>query len=235
MSYTDKLLNKGSFFTRLSHRGRLQAFLQLIKDVRGASALDWGCADGFILKKLLSCGVIESGIGIDIDPGQVALNRENFKEVKELSFFTPDEFRLEHSNKKFDLVLCTETLEHVQYPQEILSKIRGVASESSTIIISVPIEVGPSLLIKQFGRFIANLKGNYGYPKYRLLELVAAGVFWNVGALAKERVDGHKGFDYRVVCQLIKEHFLIKKTIYSPFYLLGALFNSTVYWVLRRK
>lgn len=53
------------------------------------------------------------------------------------------------------------------------------------MVISVPIEVGPSLLFKQVGRYFANTKGSYGYERYHLKELFSASILWDTEAFPR--------------------------------------------------
>ena len=104
------------------------------------------------------------------------------------------------------------------------------------IIISVPIEIGPSLFFKQIARYFANLKGDYGHEKYTLKELFLATIlcdtdnFISSHSLPSEYT-GHKGFDYRKLEKLLQEKVKIERTIFCPFSWGSNILNSTVIWV----
>jgi len=235
LEYSERLLEKGNFATRYSHNKRFSTLAGILRGGHYNLALDWGCADGFMLKSLYEQGVIENGIGIDNDPETVRSCKQSFESIKNFSFFTPDELKRSGAQKKCDLVICTETLEHVANPKEVLDGFLKITDGQSTIIVSVPIEVGPALLVKQTFRFLANIRKNYGYDTYRLQELIKAGIFWDVKTLSAQRIDGHKGFDYRSIEALFAPHFSTVKKIYSPFPVLNELLNATILWVLKRK
>lgn len=48
--------------------------------------------------------------------------------------------REEAFNKKYDLVICSNVLEHVSFPSELLSEIKNTMDESSILYIEVPFE-----------------------------------------------------------------------------------------------
>ena len=106
------------------------------------------------------------------------------------------------------------------------------------MIISVPIELGPSLLVKQVGRYLANLKGGYGYERYSPSELFSAAILWDTNSFPSshslnETNKGHKGFDYRKLEKLLQDKVKIERRIFSPFPWFGNLLNSTVIWICK--
>ena len=96
------------------------------------------------------------------------------------------------------------------------------------MIITVPIEVGPSLLGKQIGRYFAGLRRPYGYEKYTLRELVSAALLWNARGFDSSHLHddvvmtGHKGFDFRDVEAALRARMQIEQTVYSPLPGFGA-------------
>ena len=116
-----------------------------------------------------------------------------------------------------------------------------VCRPGATVLITVPIEVGPSLVGKQVGRFLAGLRRPYGYEPYRLRELFSAAVLWNTRVFDSSHTapdaaeTGHKGFDFRDVQRELESRMDILQTVYSPFPALGSLVNSTVMWRCRTR
>ena len=51
-----------------------------------------------------------------------------------------------------------------------------------TVLLAVPIEVGPSLLLKQAARAFTNLFRPYGYDRYSPWELFQAVALWRTDA-----------------------------------------------------
>src|SRR5207237_607861 len=102
-------------------------------------------------------------------------------------------------------------------------------------------EVGPALIVKQLARWLANRASGYGYPRYRLSELLGAALLWKAECRTRarasyaggigEREVGHKGFDFREIRKLLRTEFRLIDQRFSPFPALGAIGNSTVFFL----
>ena len=236
MSYSERLLQQGNQLTRLAHRSRFSAVLNVLGNAQYNQALDYGCGDGWLLKTAYEQGVIQSGIGVDIEDYMLAACQENCANLPSLKFCKPQEISDKITPHSCDLVFCTETLEHIGNPEKVLDLILLYCQPSAKLVISVPIEIGPSLILKQTGRYFANLKGNYGYERYQPQELFSAAILWDVNSFPsshslKEQSTGHKGFDYRNLEKILRQKLKIEQQFFSPFPWFGNLFNSTVIWV----
>jgi SAM-dependent methyltransferase len=234
--YHTRLLEGGSFLTRFAHRSRSSNFLSLLKGRSFESAVDWGCGDAWTLQLLLDAKKIIHGVGVDNDYQKLQNCRTAFQSENRLTFAHPVEIE---RGRKYDLVICAETIEHVVNPNEVLKQIASVCHPQSTVLISAPIELGPALIIKQIGRYIAaRFNGPYGYERYTLQELIQASLFWNTATLncshnsgSAER--GHKGFDFRKTECFIKKQFKIHRKTFGPLPWTRTLFNATIYWICR--
>lgn len=238
MTYSQRLLQQGNPLTRLAHRSRFSAVLNLLGNTKYQQAIDYGCGDGWLLKTAYEQGIISSGIGIDVADYMLEACQEMFTETPGFKFCKPEELSKVITPQSCDLIFCTETLEHIGNPEKALAEILTYSQPGATMIISVPIEIGPSLLLKQIGRYFANLKGNYGYEKYTLREIVSAAIMWDVESFPsshslKNDYTAHKGFDYRKIEKLLSEKVKIQQRKFSPFPWGGNLLNSTVIWVCR--
>lgn len=249
MSYSQRLLQQGSSLTRLAHQSRFSRVLDLIRRNHYTQALDYGCGDGWLLRSAYDQGLVSGGLGVDTAAYMLAACYELFSDVQGFQFCRPEDVANKIAPHSCDLAVCTETLEHVIDPEAVLEQILSYCKSEAHLIISVPIEVGPSLLVKQTGRYLANLKGAYGYERYTPQELFAATVLWDatrfpsshsipgdeISAESLEEASGrgHKGFDYRKIEQLLQRKVTIQQRLFSPFPLLGNLFNSTVIWICR--
>ncbi|HSY40536.1 MAG TPA: methyltransferase domain-containing protein [Polyangia bacterium] len=239
MAYSERLLTHGNFLTRLAHGGRYRRTLEMTGGIRGAVALDFGCGDAMILRRAYDAGIVRAGFGIDSDPAMRESSSGNFAGIDGFRFIAPEELPSVVAVGSCDLAICTETLEHVPNPAIILDAIVRYCRPGAGVVITVPIEVGPSLFGKQLGRYFAGLRRPYGYEPYRLRELFSAAVLWNARGFDSSHVDrdavstGHKGFDFRDVERALRERMRIEQTVYSPLPLLGPLMNSTVMWRCR--
>jgi SAM-dependent methyltransferase len=239
MSYSERLLEQGNFLTRLAHSGRYKRTIELAGDIRGAVAIDIGCGDGMLLRRAYDRGIIRAGYGIDMDPEMRKSAAARFAGIDGFRFVDPAELATLVPPGSCDLGICTETLEHVANPPAVLDAMTACCRPGGHVIVTVPIEVGPSLLGKQLGRYLAGLRRPYGYEGYRLHELVSAGILWNPRAFDANRLHdqiaakGHKGFDYRDIEAALQARMDIERTLYSPLPLTGPILNSTVMWRCR--
>ena len=234
-NYSDRLLCRGNFATRFSHRARFNKIVALIGRGSFDACLDMGCADGYVLKALHGRNKIRCGVGVDADIPELARCQKSCSSEKKLRFLPPEEMEKELRAHSFDLVLCTETLEHVKDPEELIKKIANYTKANGRLIISAPIEIGPSLMVKQVFRYLANLNGRYGYESYRMAELFSAcfSIIRPYDDLRYAFPGRHKGFDFRRLDRLIRRYFVVEKIIYSPLNVLKSFLNSTVIWLCK--
>lgn len=123
---------------------RLQAILNYIRKYNARDVLDIGSRAGFILFHALKHGFIDSATGVEIDTGfynlcKRAIDHYDVKGI-ELHNTLFEDFE---SDKKFDVVLMTDTLEHVIDPQVIFSKSKKFLKDTGIAIVSVPIDRPP--------------------------------------------------------------------------------------------
>jgi len=148
----------------------------------------------------------------------------------------------------WDVVTCMEVLEHCLEPERrrVLDELAALAGAGGLTVISVPIEVGPSVAGKQLFRAIAGLRrlGDYQHrERYSPLEIARSLVGARVPRVAFEghgtdgpyRYYGHKGFDYRDLAREIAERFTIRQHLFSPMPWLGAMLNSQTWFVCRAR
>ncbi|MCS6989039.1 MAG: class I SAM-dependent methyltransferase [Chloroherpetonaceae bacterium] len=248
MSYADRLFKEGSALTRFSHRARAQKALDLLRSTgreKFDNVVDYGCADGWFLKALYDENLSQRGMGIDINEEDLARSRRLFAEIPSFQFIKTTDLSSDHFGK-FDLVVSMETLEHVADAKVALAHLQQLCAPDAVALFSVPIEIGPSLLMKLVGRFVTGLfDKTYRHfndeETYSLGEIIEAGVFWKTQNLKCSHnlpnvyYRGHKGFDYRKLRALVLERFDILATEHSPFPIAKQFLNSTIYWLCKPK
>ena len=124
----------------------------LVEFVHGLSArraLDLGCGDGRLTSELRAAQVV----GADVS--EVALERARGRlPGVELQALSPGEV-LPYRDSDFDLVLCAETLEHVQDVQWLLSEVRRVLEPRGRFAVTTPAHgrlTGLDVLVRGFER-----------------------------------------------------------------------------------
>src|SRR5262249_47251562 len=124
----------------------------------------------------------------------------------------------------WDVVTCMEVLEHCLEDERrrVIAEIAGLVSSSGMVVVSVPIEIGPSLAGKHCARLIAGLRGlgDYRYrERYAPMEIVRSVAGLPIARVPVEgegpdgpyRYYGHKGFDFRDVARELSAHFTIAR------------------------
>lgn len=122
-------LNKVGFSIMKEERGRL--LNQFIGN--GKKILDLGCRDG-ILTSFFAEG--NQVVGTDIDSKVLELAKNNLGIETVLMDLNSDWSEL--GEKKFDVVVAGEVLEHLYYPDKVVKKIKNVLNQDGLFIGTVP-------------------------------------------------------------------------------------------------
>ncbi len=110
----------------------------LVEEVRKLnpqSILDVGCGEGFTLERLRTEGIGKKLEGVDYLDRAVELG---MKEHPELTLKQGSIFDLKYKDNSFDVVICSEVLEHIENPAEGLKELVRVSKKYC--ILSVPNE-----------------------------------------------------------------------------------------------
>ncbi len=109
------------------------------------SVLDVGCGEGFTLARLQKEKIGESFEGIEYDEGAIELGKKLYPR---LEIKKGDIYKLPFKSNSFDLVVCTEVLEHLDNPRKAYKELIRVSKKY--ILLSVPNE--PFFTIQRIGR-----------------------------------------------------------------------------------
>jgi 2-polyprenyl-3-methyl-5-hydroxy-6-metoxy-1,4-benzoquinol methylase len=132
--------------TKVLHRCRLNLFVRLLADLerRGLPrhherALDIGCNAG-VYSRILSDSGFESVEGLDIESWMIERANAEFSSHapgRKISFRTENAEELDTS-RRYDLILCTEVIEHTTRPERVIQNIRTVLAPGGVAIVSLP-------------------------------------------------------------------------------------------------
>jgi hypothetical protein len=186
-------------------------------------------------------------VGAEIDQVLVDGARERFRALAGLSFVHAGDELDALPAAGFGVLTCMEVLEHctAETVERVLGRLKRLAAPGAAVIISVPVETGPALLVKQAARAAAGLRGISGYQereRYAPGELVRMITGAPVDRPVYEshfadgtpnRYHGHKGFSWRALAARVERDFVIERTRFSPVPALGPLLNSQA-WLLCR-
>jgi ubiquinone/menaquinone biosynthesis C-methylase UbiE len=222
-----------------SHQARFRTALSLVSGNPQGKLLDYGCGDGTFLSLIKNR--FDTVVGADIDENVLAHCRERFANDTKVDFVHSPQIR-SMAPESFAVICCTEVLEHVpeEHYEVLLSDFERLLTRDGRLILSVPIEVGASLLIKELFRVLAAWRklGDYSSKEtYSLRELFTMGVRCSPRGIvrpiyetASGKFHGHKGFDWRRLEEKLRSRFVIEKRIYSPLPLAPWFLNSQVWF-----
>lgn len=96
--------------------------------------LDVGCASGWLTARLVKIFPKAKVIGLDVSSLMIDYGKKIYPEIE---FVCADAHQLPFPDGSFDLIVCTETLEHVVNPLNVLSEIKRCLSSNGEAIISM--------------------------------------------------------------------------------------------------
>jgi len=128
----------------------------LLKDLSGKCVLDVGCGEGSLLKILQANN--NTVFGIDVSE----IGRDKCREKGiECHVIDISAEKFPYADDRFDVVLCLETLEHIENPHFCAYEIKRVLKEGGIFIASIPSPkirhpyIYPGLFeLKNFKRFL---------------------------------------------------------------------------------
>lgn len=231
-----------------SHRRRFEMGLRLASMFRGQRLLDYGCGDGTFLALLCASeDAPASAVGAEIDDAQVNDCRARLGDLRGVTFEHIANLDGEAHRGAYDGVVCMEVLEHVVDLELIVDRLYRLIANDGTLIVSVPVETGLPLLLKQAARRVAGWRGIGDYPgtsPYTLREYAASVFAGRAPHIARPvyNTEGpglpfhdHKGFNWRVLGDRLSRQFEVRRVVASPFPALGYQFATQVWFVARKK
>lgn len=142
----------GSSLQKLLIDNFYKTFFSEVSKLQPDSVLDVGCGEGFTLQKLKDRGIGRKLEGIEYLDRAIEIGS---KIHPALTLKQGDIYKLPYHDNAFDVVLCTEVLEHLEDPGKALKEIKRVAKKYC--VISVPNEpwfmLGNFLRGKNVSRF----------------------------------------------------------------------------------
>lgn len=116
---------------------RAKLILNEVDKRRPKKVLDAGCGRGFYLRVLSSFSFIKEIHGIDINDNYLQIAKKNNTD-KRVKIKNASIYKLPYQDKYFDLIICSEVLEHLKDDIKALLELKRVLKPKGIIIITVP-------------------------------------------------------------------------------------------------
>jgi 2-polyprenyl-3-methyl-5-hydroxy-6-metoxy-1,4-benzoquinol methylase len=235
--YKKATYDSANIFRRLSHRARFKIGLDLLSDIDHCAVLDFGCGDGYFLKALAAQNEGKQISFVGLEKYAAVYMNDDFK--RDNLLFLYDDTALDNhilNNGKFNYITCFEVLEHCHsnVQTDILQKLGHYLKPDGKIILSVPIEIGVTALLKNIFRFRWSAKKRFA--GYTLKNILKSTFYMPISDYRSQNIYfTHMGFDYRQLVKIINNYFTIEQKTYTPLHKMNHILNSQVFFILRKK
>lgn len=127
---------RSNLLQKLWHTNKLHALLDLVDEsqIQPKKILDVGCASGWLLSEMKKVYPKSSCTGVDLYDKAIAWGNKKYKTV---SLLRADAHKLPFRKETFDVIICTEVLEHVEDPGKVLLEIKRVLKKNGRAIIEM--------------------------------------------------------------------------------------------------
>lgn len=96
--------------------------------------LDLGCGTALNLQKIISLNLkFKKYLGLDFSPDMLEIARQKFKSIPNIEFIEKDIAKLESIKGKFDIIICTWVLSHLQSPSDVVNKAQKMLKKDGRI------------------------------------------------------------------------------------------------------
>lgn len=127
---------KENILQRMWHTQKLKIVLDFIGSANREpkNILDVGCASGWFLSKIKEKYPKSKCSGVDVYKKSIEYGKKLYTSL-DLQY--ADAHRLPFPDKSYDVIICTEVLEHVVEPKKVLEEIRRVLASDGIAIIEM--------------------------------------------------------------------------------------------------
>lgn len=242
--YAQKQILSKDKLVAWSHARRFATALALVRQFSGKRVLDYGSGDGtFLALAMMEEASPATAVGAELLDDVIDDCRTRYSAEPQMSFVQVNALDGSEHARRYDAVFCMEVLEHVFDWEPELARMSRLLAAGGTLVVSVPVETGMPVLVKQAARTIAGWRkiGHYpGTTSYTWSELASA-VFAGRTQHVKRPVfefggrpaHDHKGFNWRVLHERLKQQFDVTRVVASPFSWLGPGLATQVWFICR--
>ena len=155
-------------YDRIADRKRIDFITNVLKDqaTPQSKVLDVGCGNGVISRHLGTMGY--NVLGIDVSAKTIEMAR-SLTRTPNVKFAQISAEQLVADGQKYDVIICSEVLEHLTNPGALLKTLHETLAEGGKLIVTVPNGRGPRELFVT--RPVLRMRKNRGFM-WRTMEKV---------------------------------------------------------------
>lgn len=129
-------------YSQVEDLKRMNFIVNQVLDSTSSSAkiLDVGCGNGNMSIALGGKGC--QVLGVDISPDSIKYAQQR-NTLSNVSFKVEDASTLVANNQKYEAIVCSEILEHLQEPQHLLHELYQILDDNGALVVTVPNGKGP--------------------------------------------------------------------------------------------
>ncbi len=133
----DKLYNSGNFLVRYIHNNRLQNITNQFPNESELYVLDAGCGEGHLLVHLVKKNPHNNYYGADVTEVALTKARERCASAR---YLLTDLAKIDLADNFFDIIVCTETIEHIDDYRSVLKEFKRLLKPGGILILTFPNE-----------------------------------------------------------------------------------------------
>lgn len=196
----DRYFHKNPLISYVEKK-RVKVAVKLLNPKNTDKILEVGCGAGYVIRDILKKASNAKITGVDLSETALNSSRKKFKSFPNVNLKKGNAENLSFLKEKFNKIICTEVIEHVEHPEKVIDAIMSVAAPSASIILTVPDETKIN-----FAKGI--------FIKLGLFKLLFKGIPKNM----EDEWHLHH-FDKKLLKKIIKGKMKIVKTGYSPWFI----------------
>lgn len=224
IEYEKQTLDHPNPIARFAHRARFAYSKSIVYKFlqEGSTLVDYGCGQGRFLHDINNELKHKKCYLYGYDP-YMASKFNGYEIVSNVDQIL---------NDTVDIMTCLEVCEHLDDKEthEFINFAYEKLVEGGMLLVTVPIMIGPAVLIKEFSRSILFRR----MPDMSFNELFLSSLLGIVPSRAEDIKNSHKGYDWRVTLQALKDKFIVEKIDFSPIKFFGWYGNSQAIMLFRK-
>lgn len=139
----DSWFSNSKYLAEYAAPGRIASYVEIIRELDKHSVfentktvMDAGCGTGHFLSELYKVRPDLQLTGTDFSEESVKISKNLLPQA---DFFTLDVYNIPTDfNNKFDVIICSEVLEHLLYPEKALKNLFNLLSDGGKMTLCVP-------------------------------------------------------------------------------------------------